>query len=128
MLGAPAAAQTTVDIYDTATGAEKLGTITFENDAGGGVRFTPDLAGVLPAGDHGFHAHVDPDCGMEGRAAGGHYDPESTDRHEGPEGNGHLGDLPLLTSDAGKVGHGSCRVAVDGERPVRPGTGDPRGW
>ena len=102
-LGAPAAAQTTVDIYDTATGAEKLGTITFENDAGGGVRFTPDLAGVLPAGDHGFHAHVKPDCGMEGRAAGGHYDPESTDRHEGPEGNGHLGDLPRLTSDAGKV-------------------------
>jgi len=29
-------------------------------------------------------------------AAGGHYDPASTGKHEGPYGNGHLGDLPAL--------------------------------
>ena len=103
MLAAPAAAQMTVDIYDTATGAERLGTIALEDAVGGGVRFTPDIAGVLPTGEHGFHAHVNPDCGMGGRAAGGHYDPGNTGRHEGPAGRGHLGDLPRLTSNAGRV-------------------------
>ena len=103
VLAAPAAAQTTVDIFDTATGTERLGTIVLQEEAGGGVRFTPDLGDILPAGDHGFHAHVNPDCGAGGQAAGGHYDPGDTGRHEGPEGNGHLGDLPRLASEAGSV-------------------------
>ena len=55
-LAGPAAAQTTVDIFDTATGTERLGTIMLQEEAGGGVRFTPDLGDILPAGDHGFHA------------------------------------------------------------------------
>jgi Cu-Zn family superoxide dismutase len=29
-------------------------------------------------------------------AAGGHYDPLKTGKHEGPYGKGHLGDLPAL--------------------------------
>ncbi len=29
-------------------------------------------------------------------AAGGHLDPQNTGKHEGPEGQGHLGDLPVL--------------------------------
>ena len=33
---------------------------------------------------------------VPGLAAGGHYDPENTGKHEGPFGNGHLGDLPRL--------------------------------
>ena len=101
-LGAPAAAQTTVEIHDTATGG-RLGTVTLEEEAGGGVRFSPDLDGILPVGGHGFHAHVNPDCGSGGQAAGGHYDPANTGVHEGPEGNGHLGDLPRLTSAGGRV-------------------------
>ena len=32
-------------------------------------------------------------------AAGGHYDPENTGHHEGPEGAGHKGDLPRLIVD-----------------------------
>lgn len=31
-----------------------------------------------------------------GLAAGGHWDPEKTGKHEGPSGDGHLGDLPIL--------------------------------
>lgn len=68
-----------------------------------GVILTPDLSGLAP-GLHGFHLHQNPDCGpkaQEGKmvpalAAGGHYDPANTGRHEGPYGNGHLGDLPAL--------------------------------
>jgi len=33
---------------------------------------------------------------MVGMAAGGHYDPAGTGKHEGPYGEGHLGDLPAL--------------------------------
>ena len=102
-LAAPAAAQMTVDVFDTTTGTERLGTIMLQEEAGGGVRFTPDLDDILPVGGHGFHAHVNPDCGAGGQAAGGHYDPGNTGRHEGPEGSGHLGDLPRLTSEAGRV-------------------------
>ncbi|HEY6010209.1 MAG TPA: superoxide dismutase [Cu-Zn] SodC [Nitrospirota bacterium] len=71
-----------------------------------GLMFTPKLAGLTP-GLHGFHIHQNPDCSaamkdgkmVPGLAAGGHYDPAGTGRHEGPEGKGHLGDLPALTVD-----------------------------
>lgn len=68
-----------------------------------GVVLTPDLNGLAP-GIHGFHVHQNPNCApgeQDGKqvpalAAGGHYDPAKTGRHEGPYGSGHLGDLPAL--------------------------------
>ena len=45
---------------------------------------------------------------MAGQNAGGHYDPGNTGRHEGPNGNGHLGDLPVLAVDA----TGTATVAI----------------
>jgi len=71
-----------------------------------GVLFTPNLKG-LPPGIHGFHLHTNPNCGpamqdgkmVAGLAAGGHFDPANTGKHEGPWGNGHLGDLPALYVD-----------------------------
>lgn len=33
-------------------------------------------------------------------AAGGHYDPDKTGKHLGPEGGGHKGDLPKITARA----------------------------
>ncbi|MHB8770808.1 MAG: superoxide dismutase [Cu-Zn] SodC [Syntrophales bacterium] len=86
--------------------AERIGTITAA-DSPYGLILTPQL-GSLPPGLHGFHVHQHPDCGhaLSGGkpgaalAAGGHYDPANTDRHAGPYGNGHLGDLPALYVDA----------------------------
>lgn len=69
-----------------------------------GAVFTVDLEGLEP-GEHGFHVHANGSCEpaqneqgqtVPGLAAGGHWDPESTGSHEGPEGDGHLGDLPKL--------------------------------
>jgi Cu-Zn family superoxide dismutase len=83
-----------------------IGTITISEGAKGLI-FTPKLTDLTP-GLHGFHVHQNPDCaaGMKdgkqvpGLAAGGHYDPAGTGKHEGYEGMGHLGDLPVLTVGA----------------------------
>ncbi|HEX8956179.1 MAG TPA: superoxide dismutase family protein, partial [Burkholderiaceae bacterium] len=66
-----------------------------------GLIFWPSLSG-LPTGLHGFHIHENPSCdaGMKdgkpvpAMAAGGHWDPMKTEKHAGPYGDGHLGDLP----------------------------------
>ena len=72
-----------------------------------GVVFSPSLAG-LPQGLHGFHVHENPSCGPKEKdgkmvpalAAGGHYDPAASNRHDLPWGDGHFGDLPALVVDA----------------------------
>jgi Cu-Zn family superoxide dismutase len=81
---------------------KQIGTVTL-SDSQYGLLLTPKLEGLKP-GLHGFHVHQNADCGpgkeagkiVPGLAAGGHYDPAKTGRHEGPYGNGHLGDLPAL--------------------------------
>jgi Cu-Zn family superoxide dismutase len=102
--GAPAE-QITVPmnmINDQGVGAA-IGTVTL-SDTPPGLKLAPALSGLAP-GIHGFHVHEKPDCGpgmkegkpVAGLAAGGHYDPAGSGRHEGPAGKGHLGDLPALT-------------------------------
>jgi Cu-Zn family superoxide dismutase len=83
--------------------ADQIGTIELA-DGDGGLVLEVDLSG-LPPGAHGFHLHSEGSCepaaNAEGQttaalAAGGHYDPDNTGRHAGPEGDGHKGDLPVL--------------------------------
>ncbi len=80
-----------------------VGKITL-SDAGHGVTLSLDLKG-LPPGPHGFHVHeigsCEPSKASDGTitpagAAGPHLDPGKTGTHKGPEGQGHLGDLPLI--------------------------------
>jgi Cu-Zn family superoxide dismutase len=81
---------------------KSIGTVTI-SEGPDGLVFTPQLTGLAP-GLHGFHVHQNADCsaGMKdgkpvaGLAAGGHFDPAKTGKHEGPHGKGHLGDLPAL--------------------------------
>jgi Cu-Zn family superoxide dismutase len=81
---------------------KEIGIIT-ASDSKYGLILTPQLMDLAP-GLHGFHVHDKPDCShamKDGKAvpalaAGGHYDPAATGKHEGPYGNGHLGDLPAL--------------------------------
>lgn len=89
---------------ETGVGKE-VGTVTLE-DTQYGLLLTPSLMD-LPPGVHGFHIHQNAACGpgekdgrvVPGLAAGGHYDPAETGSHEGPYGEGHLGDLPPLYVD-----------------------------
>ncbi|MES2218023.1 MAG: superoxide dismutase [Cu-Zn] SodC [Pseudomonadota bacterium] len=65
-----------------------------------GLILTPKLHG-LPPGIHGFHVHAMASCEHDGMMAGGHLDPDKFGKHVGPyDGNGHLGDLPVLIVDA----------------------------
>jgi len=98
-------------IDSTGTG-KSIGTVKATSNPFGTV-FTPNLKSLTP-GLHGFHVHQNPDCGpgvkggkkVPGLAAGGHYDPAGAGKHEGPYGNGHLGDLPTLYVDAdGNANH-----------------------
>ena len=99
-------------LIDSAGIGRAIGTIEASSSQYGTI-LTPNLSGLSP-GLHGFHVHQTPNCGpgekegkqVPGLAAGGHYDPAGTGRHEGPYGNGHLGDLPALYVDAnGQASH-----------------------
>ena len=101
-----------VDMHKvSATGVgEEAGTVKAK-DTDKGLELHVQLEGLTP-GEHGFHLHQNPSCepglkdGVMAAAigAGGHFDPAATQRHEGPMGNGHQGDLPVLVADAaGKV-------------------------
>jgi len=93
----------TMNAIDEKGVGASLGTVTITQASGGGITLAPNLQG-LPAGRHGFHVHENGNCGamekdgkMEpGTAAGGHLDMKKTGKHEGPEGQGHEGDLPPL--------------------------------
>ena len=82
---------------------EEIGTIQLA-DSAEGLTIEIDLNG-LPPGAHGFHLHTEGSCEpapndqgemTAAQAAAGHYDPDNTGRHVGPEGDGHKGDLPVL--------------------------------
>jgi Cu-Zn family superoxide dismutase len=97
----------TMNAIDANGIGKKIGTFGL-SDTNAGLQIKPRLAD-LPAGDHGFHVHVNPNCGpgngpngqpAAGIAAGGHYDPANTGKHLGPQSQGHKGDLPVLTVDA----------------------------
>ena len=96
----------------------EIGTITLE-EVSGGLQFTPNLYDLVP-GEHGFHVHENPSCEpaeqdgnmVAALAAGGHYDPDNTGRHAGPDGDGHKGDLPVLMVDE----KGFARSPVEARR------------
>ena len=103
--------------------ADLVGTVEIAAGPEGAV-FTPDLTGLTP-GDHGFHVHQNGDCGpstrddgtvVPGGAAGGHWDPDETGVHLGPDGDGHRGDLPVLAA----AEDGSATAAVTATRISDP--------
>jgi Cu-Zn family superoxide dismutase len=105
-LAAAADMVVTMNLVDEKGIGSSVGQVTI-TESNYGLVFTPALSGLTP-GMHGFHVHQNPDCQSKEKdgkmvaalAAGGHYDPEKTNRHGTPWGDGHLGDLPPLFVDA----------------------------
>lgn len=103
-----ALADTSVQMFmvDTKGAGSSVGQVSI-SETKYGLVFSPSLKG-LPPGFHGFHLHLNPSCEpqeKDGRmiaalAAGSHYDPLNSKRHDTPWGEGHLGDLPALFVDA----------------------------
>lgn len=97
----------TLDAVSNEGTGKALGTVSIEQTEYGLV-FTPDLGGLQPD-IHGFHIHASGNCAVAERdgqkvaagAAGGHWDPQNTAKHDQPWGDGHLGDLPALYVDSG---------------------------
>jgi superoxide dismutase, Cu-Zn family len=84
------------------SGSTATGTVTFVQRADGSVDVSAHLTGV-PPGVHGFHVHDKGDCGDNGNAAGGHFNPESTP-HAAPNVDPHhAGDFGNVTADAAGV-------------------------
>ena len=94
-----------LSLVDAKGVGETIGTVTI-SESKHGLVFSPALKG-LPAGLHGFHLHENASCAAaekDGKltaaaAAGAHYDPRKSGRHDSPWGDGHLGDLPALYVD-----------------------------
>jgi len=103
-------AKATINLISADGVGKPVGTVTIK-ESKDGVTIEPKLKD-LPPGEHGFHVHEKGSCDpadkegkkTAGQAAGGHYDPEGTKAHKGPEGGGHKGDLPkLVVSDKGEA-------------------------
>lgn len=87
-----------VPIYSVQADHKKIGQITFKNKSNGLLIIT-DLKHLSP-GEHGFHIHDKPSCDNKGMAAGGHFDPKNSLKHQGPYNTtGHQGDLPKLIAN-----------------------------
>lgn len=81
------------------SGQTAQGTVHFQELGNGSVKVQVDLSSVAP-GVHGFHVHEKGDCGDNGNAAGGHFNPMNQP-HAGPDASSHhAGDFGNVTADA----------------------------
>jgi Cu-Zn family superoxide dismutase len=86
-------------ILNPTSGSTANGTVMFVQKADGSVDVTAHLTGV-PPGIHGFHVHDKGDCGDNGNAAGGHFNPMAT-AHGAPNLDPHhAGDFGNVTANA----------------------------
>ena len=109
MPGKVQASSLEIDIHSISNDGigESIGTL-LARDSQNGLVITPSLTG-LSEGEHGFHLHAGTSCqaafndenvSIAGLAAKGHWDPDDTNTHSGPFGDGHRGDLSRLIVNA----------------------------
>lgn len=96
------------------------GKVTFSK-VPGGIKIVADVDGLKP-GEHGFHVHEHGDCGgVDGAAAGGHFNPTNK-RHGGPDSpERHVGDFGNLVADANGHAHYERvdkEIAFEGENSI----------
>lgn len=95
----------TVDLKATKEGSAISGTVRLE-EVPEGLRVSADVKGALP-GKHGFHFHENGSCADEGKAAGGHFNPDGVvhgllvkDGHS----HAHAGDMGNIEIDPDGTG------------------------
>ncbi|WP_432730782.1 superoxide dismutase family protein [Variovorax sp. W6] len=107
MGGKPSAA---VELVPTAaiTPNPTRGTVTF-TALDHGVRVAGEVRGLVPGSEHGFHIHEKGDCGDNGNASGGHFNPTGGTHGKFGAPGSHAGELPSLVADA----KGVARFSVE---------------
>jgi len=85
-----------------------LGKVTF-TPLDHGVRVAGEVRGLAPNSEHGFHIHEKGDCGDNGNASGGHFNPAGGIHGKFAAPGSHAGELPSLMADASGV----ARFRVD---------------
>jgi Cu-Zn family superoxide dismutase len=80
------------------TGSTAQGSVHFTQLSDGTVDVVADLTGV-PPGVHGFHVHENGDCGNNGQAAGGHFNPMNMPHAAPDAASHHAGDFGNVTAD-----------------------------
>lgn len=74
------------------------GKVTFTEQVDG-VEIVAELTGLAP-GKHGFHVHQYGDCSMmDGKCAGGHFNPDGAPHGSPLEARRHVGDLGNVVAD-----------------------------
>ena len=92
-----------VCVLNPTAGNEVSGIVTFTK-TDGGIKIVANFEGLNP-GKHGFHIHEYGDCSrLDGKSAGGHFNPDSK-KHGAPNSEErHVGDLGnLLANENGKA-------------------------
>ncbi|MGJ7522396.1 superoxide dismutase family protein [Variovorax sp. LT1P1] len=74
-----------------------------------GLRVAGEVRGLPPNTEHGFHIHEKGDCGDNGNASGGHFNPAGGVHGKFAAPGAHAGELPSLMADASGV----ARFRVD---------------
>jgi len=74
-----------------------------------GVRVEGEVRGFAPGTEHGFHIHEKGDCGDNGNASGGHFNPGGGTHGKFAAPGSHAGELPSLVADSSGV----ARFSVD---------------
>lgn len=85
---------------------------TFEQVGSNKVRVIVFAQNLKPGQEHGLHIHEGSDCGPDGMAAKGHFNPGGKPHGHPSSSQRHAGDLPALKAD--KRGRGKVDVTVDG--------------
>lgn len=99
---ATTARRTAVATLSPTAGNTAQGTVTLMQLGDGSTQVRVNLTSV-PPGTHGFHIHEKGDCGDNGNAAGGHFNPAGT-MHGSPDAMPHhAGDFGNVTADANGV-------------------------
>ena len=103
----------TVNIEPTKDGSSVSGTVRLE-EVSGGLRVDADVKGV-PLGKHGFHIHENDACADEGKAAGGHFNPDHVSHgllSKDGFSHAHAGDLGNI--EVGADGTGKLATTLRG--------------
>ena len=99
------------------------GVVRFTQEGADAVKIVAVIEGLKPNSKHGFHIHQFGDCSaLNGKSAGGHYNPAGHAHGRSSDPKHHAGDLGNLQADAsGKARYEEMILGINiagGKNPI----------